>query len=488
MRVPLLGTMLMVPLLAGAASPDAAPLLPNVVIILADDMGYGDLGCNGVKRFPMPNFDRLAREGRRFSNFHVAHPLCSASRAALLTGCYSNRFGLNGALYPHSPIGLPEQETTIAQLLKKRGYATGMVGKWHLGDHPSFLPTRRGFDEYFGLPYSNDMWPHGGGRRNSHLPALPLIEGDRVVKPDIQPADQHQLTTWYTEHAVSFIERNKERPFFLYFAHSMPHVPLSVSDKFRGKSGHGMYADVLMEIDWSVGEVLSALEKNGVDQNTLVIFTSDNGPWLIYGDHAGSARPFREGKGTCWEGGVRVPCLMRWPGKISAGTHCHSMLMTIDLLPTIAKLAGAELPQQKIDGLDVWPILAGRRFARNPHPAYYFYNGNSELHAMVSGDGHWKLVFPHTYGTMNGGPGGRGGVGTNYAQFPVTLTELYNLRRDIGETTNVVDKQPQVVKRLLELAESARADLGDARRGREGSGMRPVGRLSEGERPGIPVP
>ena len=324
---------------------------PNIVIIFTDDQGYADVGCFGAKGFETPNLDRLAREGRRFTNFHVAQPVCSASRAALLTGCYPNRIGIHGALGPGSKVGIADGETTLAEVLKTRGYATGMAGKWHLGHHPRFLPVRHGFDEYLGLPYSNDMWPRHPEAIPGTYPPLPLIDGDHVVDSEITAEDQRRLTGLYTERAVSFINRHKDRPFFFYLADSMPHVPLHVSDAYHGKSRRGLYGDVIEEIDGSVGEVMKALETNGLEKNTLVIFTSDNGPWLSYGDHAGSAQPLREGKGTCWEGGVRVPCIMRLPERIPAGTTSGVMLMTIDLLPTIARLAGAACPSTRLTGL-----------------------------------------------------------------------------------------------------------------------------------------
>ncbi|HEX4646812.1 MAG TPA: sulfatase, partial [Verrucomicrobiae bacterium] len=337
---------------------------PNIVIIFTDDQGYADVGVFGARGFTTPNLDRMAAEGCVFRNFHVAQPICSASRAALMTGCYPNRIGIHGALGPRSKTGLSDGEMTLAQMLKQRGYATGIFGKWHLGDSPQFLPTHHGFDEYFGLPYSNDMWPlhpeianlpPGAPGRNRY-PDLPMYDGDRVAIPKITHEDQNQFTTWYTERAVKFINGHKDQPFFLYVAHNMPHVPLHVSDKFRGKTARGLYGDVIEEIDWSVGEILAALKKNGLEQNTWVIFTSDNGPWLRFGNHAGSAKPLREGKMTNWEGGTREPCIMRWPGKIPAGTTSADMLMTIDIFPTVAKLIGAELPKHKIDGLDVWPL------------------------------------------------------------------------------------------------------------------------------------
>lgn len=348
-------------LVISAVSAFATERLPNIVIVFTDDQGYGDAGCFGGKGFTTPNLDQLAREGSRFTNFHVAQAVCSASRAGLLTGCYPNRIGIHGALGPSARHGIHDDETTIAEVLKQKGYATGMAGKWHLGHHPQFLPVRHGFDEYFGLPYSNDMWPYHPEAKAGTYPPLPMIEGDKVVDSEITPDEQRQLTTWYTERAVKFIERNKERPFFFYLAHSMPHVPLFVSEKFQGKSQSGLHGDVMMEIDWSVGEVMKTLDKHGLTDNTLVVFTCDNGPWLSYGNHAGSAGPLREGKGTAWEGGTRVPCIMRLPGKVPAGTTNNAMLMTIDLLPTIAHLVGADLPPREIDGRNVWPLLPDRR-------------------------------------------------------------------------------------------------------------------------------
>jgi len=296
--------------------------LPNLVVIFIDDMAYADIGPFGGE-VPTPNLDRMAAEGMRFTDFSVATAVCSASRAALLTGCYHRRVGISGALGPRSKHGLHEREMTLAEVCKQRGYATACYGKWHLGHHPKFLPTNHGFDEFFGLPYSNDMWPlhpayahlpTEAERRKKGYPALPLIEGVEVVDPEVTGEDQEMLTTWYTERAVSFIERNKDRPFFCYVPHSMVHVPLFVSDKFKGKSGAGLFGDVVMEIDWSVGQILAALQEHGVDRDTMVVFTSDNGPWLSYGHHAGSSGIYREGKGTMFEGGIREPTIVRWPG------------------------------------------------------------------------------------------------------------------------------------------------------------------------------
>ena len=344
----------------------ASARTPNVVLIFMDDMGYADIGAFGAEGYETPHLDRMAEEGRKFTDFYVTQAVCSASRAGLLTGCYNVRVGILGALGPGAKHGLNPDETTIAEICKQKGYATACYGKWHLGHHEKFLPQQHGFDDYFGLPYSNDMWPfHPGVRhlpmeeRLKRWPHLPLIDGNEVINPEVTPEVQEQLTTQYTERAVKFIEENKEKPFFLYVPHSMVHVPLYVSEKFKGKSEQGLFGDVMMEVDWSVGQIMECLRENGLDKDTLVIFTSDNGPWLSYGDHAGSASPLREGKGTMFDGGCRESTLMWWPGKIPAGTSCKTPAMTIDILPTVAGLIGAELPEKKIDGKDIWPIISG---------------------------------------------------------------------------------------------------------------------------------
>jgi len=446
---------------------------PNFVFIFCDDMGYGDVGVFGAKGFTTPNLDKLASEGTKFTDFHVAQAICSASRAALMTGCYPTRIGFSGALNNTARFGISDKEKTIAEVLKPQGYATAIFGKWHLGHHPQFLPTHHGFDEYFGLPYSNDMWPN----KDKRFPPLPLIEGDKVIAT--QP-DQTQLTTWYTEHAVKFIEKHKDEPFFLYVAHNMPHVPLHVSDKFKGKSERGLYGDVIEEIDWSVGQIVEALQKNGIADNTFLIFTSDNGPWLSYGDHAGSAGPLREGKGTSWEGGVREPCIMRYPGKIPAGRVCSEPIMTIDILPTFAALAGAELPPNKIDGLNVWPIISGKEGAKNPHEAYFIYYNQNDLQAVLSGK--WKLYLPHAYRTLAGKPGGKDGKEVPYSMTKTGLA-LYDHDTDIGEQTDVAEKYPDVVKHLSDLAEQCREDLGDGLTKRVGKNVREPGRLPPEPKP-----
>ncbi|MEM7145870.1 MAG: sulfatase [Verrucomicrobiota bacterium] len=439
---------------------------PNIVIMFADDQGYGDIGVYGAKGYETPNLDRMAAEGARFTDFYVSSPVCSASRAALLTGCYHGRVGMHGAIGPSSPIGLSHDETTIAELLKQQGYATAMFGKWHLGRPENMLPTNHGFDEYLGIPYSNDMWPYHPGVRHLPMkerlkkwPHLPLIEGTTVINEKVSPDDQRQLTTLLTERAVDFINRNADHPFFLYVPQPMPHVPLYTSDKFEGKTEQGAYGDVIAEIDWSMGQILEALKTNGLDENTLVLYTSDNGPWLSYGNHAGSSGPLREGKGTCWEGGIRVPFLARWPGQIPPGLVVSEPAATIDLLPTIAAATEATLPKNKIDGHNILPLLTGKENAKSPHKALFFYYKNNQLQAMRSGK--WKLIFPHTYRTLAGREGGTGGIPVNYENHQSEL-ELYNLKQDIGETTNVADQYPEIVAKLTKMADEMRSDLGDS--------------------------
>jgi arylsulfatase A len=390
-----------------------------------------------------------------------------------MTGCYNVRVGIQGALGPRSKIGISDREVTLAEICKQKDYATACYGKWHLGDHRPFLPLQHGFDDYFGLPYSNDMWPLHPTAKN--FPDLPLIEKNEVVKAKVSHEDQEMLTTWYTERAVAFIEKNKDRPFFLYVPHSMVHVPLHVSDKFRGKSGAGLFGDVMMEVDWSVGRIVDAIRKHGLEKDTLVIFTSDNGPWLSYGDHAGSAKPLREGKGTMFDGGCREPTVLWWPGRIPAGTVCKEPAMTIDILPTVARLIGAKLPEHKIDGLDIWPLMAGEPDAKSPHEALYFYWGK-ELHAVRWGK--WKLHFPHSYRTLNGRKGGTGGLPVNYDTAQIGLS-LFDLEKDAGETTDVKDQHPDVVEKMQALADQMRKDLGDSATKQAAVGAREVGRLRE---------
>ena len=439
---------------------------PNIVIMFMDDMGYADIGAFGAKAYPTPNLDQMAKEGRKFTDFYVTQAVCSASRAGLLTGCYNVRIGINGALGPKSTHGLNPTETTIAEICKQKGYATACFGKWHLGHHQKFLPLQHGFDEYFGLPYSNDMWPFHPGvlhlpmeERLKRWPHLPLFEGNNIVNPQVTAKDQEQLTTQYTDRTVSFIEKNKDNPFFIYLPHGMVHVPLYVSEKFKGKSGVGLFGDVMMEVDWSVGQIMKTLRKNNLHKNTLFLFTSDNGPWLNYGDHAGSAAPLREGKGTMFDGGCREPTLAWWPGTIPANSVCKEAAMTIDLLPTIAGLLNARLPEQLIDGKDIWPMFRNDR-AKSPHEAYYFYYGN-QLQAVRQGK--WKLHFPHGYRTMAGKPGGTEGIPTNYSQAKIELS-LFDLHKDIGENINLRDEYPHITQKLKTLGENFHKKLQASKR------------------------
>ena len=452
------------PTLAAAKDP-----LPNIIIILTDDQGFSDVGCFGASGFATPRLDRMAAEGMRFTSFYVAQSVCGASRAALLTGCYPNRLGMLGAPSHSSKHGISDKEVIIPQMLKQKGYVTAIYGKWHLGYQQQFLPMQHGFDDYFGLPYSNDMWPFHP-TAGDRFPPLPLIDGNKVIQHN---PDQTQLTTWYTERAVKFIDANHDRPFFLELAHSMPHVPLFVSAKYKGKSERGIYGDVISEIDWSVGQLLDALERHQIEDRTLVIFTSDNGPWLSYGDHAGSAAPLREGKGTAWEGGMREPCIMRWPGRIPAGSRCNEIAATIDILPTLAEITGCSLPENKIDGKSIWALMQRKPAARTPHDAYYFYWGNA-LHAVRRGP--WKLHFPHPYRSLASEPGS-GGTPGPYKQLRCGL-ELYHLEMDVAEKNDLASRFPGVVKELTEFADRIRAQLGDSLTKQKGSENRQPGRIS----------
>ena len=461
----LIGIALCLVQVATAARAKENAKLPNIIVIFADDMGYGDIGINGAEGYTTPNIDRMAAEGMQFAEFCAGRSVCSPSRAALMTGCYPLRVGVKSNFGPKSTNGLHPDEMTIADLVKQRGYSTAMYGKWHLGHLPDFLPTEQGFDEWYGLPYSNDMWPfHPDPRYN--FPDLPLMEGKKILEYN---SDQTKLTTEYTKRTVKFIETHKKKPFFIYFAHAMPHVPLFTSEKFAGKTKRGLYGDVLEEIDWSVGQILSTLKRLDMDENTLVIFTSDNGPWLLYGDHGGSAGPFREGKNTMFEGGMRVPCVMWWPGKIPAGSVCNELASTIDILPTIAGLTGAPLSDRRIDGLDIWPLMSGRSGAKTPHEAFYYYY-STNLQAVRSG--RWKLHFAHDYG-MVAEPGGGGKPGKR-GTGKIALS-LFDLKKDEGETTNVAAEHPEIVDRLKKLAEQIRKDLGDSSRRQPGPGIRKLG-------------
>lgn len=465
------------------------PTRPNIILIYADDLGYGDLSSQGAKGFSTPHIDRLQKLGTRFTNFYVAQPVCTASRAALFTGCYSHRVGLAGALNHTSQTGINPDEFLLSELLQANGYATAIYGKWHLGHQPPFLPTRNGFDEFFGIPYSNDNGPLHPVVRD--IPALPVYENERIVAHD---PDQSQFTKWLTERSVQFIERHRAEPFFLYVPHIMPHVPIFASEAYRGRTERGLYGDVVEELDQGIGQIIDAVQAAGIAEKTWIIFASDNGPFLSYGEHAGSSGVFREGKLTTFDGGVRVPCVMVWPGQIPAGRVSAEPFMTIDLLPTVAKLLGTMLPSKPIDGRDAWPVIAGLKDAKGPHEALLFYSGN-ELHAVRSGP--WKLHFPHEYLTVAAAPG-KNGKPSNWENMqPLAITEsgirgiasrhgyrvesiglsLFHLEQDPGETTNVAAQHPDVVRLLSKFAEMARQDLGDSLTNRTGAGLRAVGKV-----------
>jgi arylsulfatase A-like enzyme len=453
---------------------------PNVILIFMDDMGNGDLGITGALQYQTPAIDKMAGEGIRFTNFLSAQAVCSASRAALITGCYPNRIGISGAFSPNSKKGISAGETTMAELLKQKGYATAIVGKWHLGDMKEFLPLQHGFDEYFGIPYSNDMWPkdYNGepatDSRKDRYPPLYIFEGNEKKIPINTLEDQAKLTRLYTERAVDFIKRKKDKPFFLYLPHSMTHVPINASAQFKGKSKQGLYGDVMMEIDWSVNEIMKAVKANGLEKNTMIIFTSDNGPWLNFGNHAGSTGGLREGKGTSYEGGHRVPCIIRWPGQIKEGLISNSLSSTIDIFPTLADILKLPLPPQKIDGVSLLPILKGDLTAQPRKEFLYYYRANS-LEAVRMND--WKLVFAHpgrTYENFDLGMDGYPGkVDEN---FPVK-SGLYDLRRDPGERYDVQNQFPEIVKELQALADKAREDLGDDILKAEGKNRREAGMI-----------
>ncbi|GAA4438637.1 sulfatase [Ravibacter arvi] len=445
---------------------------PNVVLVYIDDMGYGDLALTGAAGYRTPNFDEMARNGIFMSHYYAPQAVCTASRAGLLTGCYPNRIGFAGAIDHTAKTGLNPEEETIAELLKARGYKTAAFGKWHLGFQKKFLPPNHGFDSYYGIPYSNDMWPNHPVNKN-YYPPLPLIEGTETVETN---PDQSQFTTRFTERTVEFIKQNKDKPFFAYLAHPMPHVPLAVSDKFKGKSKQGLYGDVIMELDWSIGQIRKTLKDLGLQENTLLIVTSDNGPWLAYGNHAGSAGGLREGKGTSFEGGQRVPCLMEWKGVIPQGVISNSIASGMDILPTIVEATGAKLPARKIDGVSLLGILKGDISARPRETMLFYYRKNS-LEAVRHGD--WKLVFDHPGRTNEGfSPGKDGQPGPGAENFMHT-GGLYDLRRDPGERYNVSFDHPDIVARLTKIANEAREDLGDDLTGHQGRNRRPIGTVKE---------
>ncbi|MDX9973445.1 MAG: sulfatase, partial [FCB group bacterium] len=359
---------------ATAAGGTSAKRKPNFIVIFTDDQGYADLGCFGATQFATPNIDRMAAQGVRFTDFHSSSPVCTPSRASLMTGCYAQRVGMPRVLNPKSTTGINANEVTVAEIMKGQGYATGCVGKWHLGHLPPFLPTRHGFDSYFGIPYSNDM-----------VPAC-LMRDEEVIEPEVE---QDTLTDRYAEEAVRFIRAHKDEPFFLYLAHNMPHVPLHAAERFRGKSKGGLYGDVIENIDWSVGRVLDTLDELGLARDTLVVYTADNGPWLARGEDSGFAAPLRNGKGSTYEGGMREPCVMRWPGIIPAGSVCGEFATAMDILPTFAQVAGGSAPTDRvIVGHDILPLMTGAAGAVSPYDVFYYY-AQEGLQAVRSGK--WKL-------------------------------------------------------------------------------------------------
>ena len=427
---------------------------PNFIIIFTDDQGYGDLGCFGSKTIKTPNIDRLAKEGRKFTNFMVASPVCTPSRAALLTGCYPKRIGMHQhVLFPSSTKGLNPTEHTIADHLKSQGYATACFGKWHLGHHPETLPQQNGFDTYFGIPYSNDMnHPDNKGKpKGGHagMDALwndpestltkwktPLMENEKIVE---LPVDQRTVTRRYTDRSIEFIKANQDKPFFLYLPHSMPHIPLYVPDEVRDADPKRAYINVIEHIDQQVGRIADLLRESKLGENTYLIFTTDNGPWLQFKHHGGSAGPLRDGKGTTFEGGQRVPCVMWAPGRVPAGTTCDQLCGTIDLLPTIASLTGTPLPDdQKIDGLDISSLVKGGN--DSPRDEFLYYTSHGAIQGIRQGD--YKLLIK--------GP-------RNPKKNPKAKTQvlLFNLTSDLGEQTNLAEKKPEKVavlkKRMLEL-------------------------------------
>ena len=443
---------------------------PNIILILMDDMGYGDIGPFGSTKNCTPHLDRMVREGLKLTSFYAA-PVCTPSRAQVLTGCYAKRVSLPNVIFPACPIGLNAEEHSVAELLKSTGYATMCIGKWHVGDQAEFLPTRHGFDHYFGLPYSNDM----GGAETSVKPAasgkerppLPLVRDEKVIEV-VPPAAQDNLTERYTEEALAFIRNHKDTPFFLYLPHTAVHVPIHPGAKFKGRSSNGSYGDWVEEVDASVGRMLDTLRELKLAENTLVIFTSDNGPWLTQGRNGGIAGPLRGGKGGTFEGGVRVPTIAWWPGKIAAGSTSDAVAGNIDFLPTFAALGGAHVPDGvKIDGRDIMPLLLGKT-KTSPREVHYYFISN-RLEAVRSGP--WKLAISRQSENMGAAPAKK--PGTAAKDFKPTL---YNLDTDIGETRDVAAEHPDVVERLLKFVAAMDADLGATGLG---PGVRPPGRVAK---------
>ena len=442
--------------LFGVWAMHAAAAAPNYVLIFCDDLGYGDLGCYGSTKNRTPRIDAMAKEGMRFTSFLSSSPVCTPSRASLLTGCYARRVGMHEdftghwVLIPRSRRGMHADEWTLPEMLKAKGYATACIGKWHLGDQPPHLPTAHGFDEYYGIPYSNDM---ASARRGD--PPLPLVQDTKVIEA---PANQATLTKRYTREAIQFIERNKSKPFFLYLPHTFPHLPLFASKEFHGKSANGRYGDSVEEIDWSTGKILDALKQHGLDKNTLVIFTSDNGS---NGRNGGSNAPLSGSKGGTMEGGMRVPMIARWPGRIPAGSTCNELSSTMDFLPTLAALSGGLLSANKIDGHDITPLLTGTKGAASPYEVFYYYR-RRQLQALRWGDWKWHLPLANTFPNWtSANQKGRGRPG-----------KLVNLKTDLAEKVDVTVANPKVMVKMRELVAQADATLGNE--GRQGKEQRPA--------------
>lgn len=428
-------TIVLTTLLTARSITQADQRPPNVVIIFTDDQGYGDLSCYGNPTIHTPHLDRMASEGIKLTQFYVASPVCSPSRVALLTGCYPKRVGMHKhVIFPEYDYGLHTDEVTIADMLKSRGYATGCFGKWHLGHREGMMPTDQGFDVFFGVPYSNDMSQFHRHRETKYTYRLPLMAGKEIIEWE---PDQRYLTKRCTEAAIAFIDAHHDEPFFVYVPHSMPHIPIYASEDFEGKSPRGLYGDVIEEIDWSVGAIRAALERHGLTDDTLVIFTTDNGPWLQYKAQGGSAGPLRAGKGTTWEGGQRVPCIMAWPGRIPAATVCREIATAMDLFPTIAAITGSSRgTDHVIDGHDIGPLMFGDENATSPTDHFVYYASNGTLAGVRRGP--WKLLL-HV-----GEP---------------KRPALFHVERDISEKWNVADEHPEIVEELRALAEASDARI-----------------------------
>lgn len=464
-------------LLSVGMVPTFAADYANIILVNLDDVGFGDFSCNGAYGYKTPQIDLLAAQGVRFTHFLAAQPISGASRAGLLTGCYPNRIGFSGAPGPDSNYGIHTDEMTLGEVLKQKGYSTAIFGKWHLGSQHAFLPLQNGFDEYYGLPYSNDMWPfHPQQGEIFNFPDLPTYDGNEVVGYN---TDQSCFTTDYTTRSIQFIRKNKNKPFFLYLAHSMPHVPLAVSDKFKGKSDQGLFGDVMMEIDWSIGEVWKTVKELGLEEQTLIVITSDNGPWANYGNHAGSAGGLREAKATTFDGGNRIPCIMYWKGHTQAGTICNKLASNIDLLPTFAEIAEAPLPPRKIDGVSILSLIEGDEQA-NPRESFVYYYNRNDLEAVT--DGEFKLVFPHKYVTYGAYAPGNDGKPGNLATVELRASELYDLRRDPGERYNVLHQYPERAAKLMKIADEKRKELGDNLTRAKGTEVREPGLVAGKER------